>query len=149
MGPEHTSDPAQGFPGASETAWALHLAAAHTALETARADLLYARVFRRKELLGSPHKEDLQNRRILLDSESHKICTILWKESAFVSELELPDGMQKAFGDGEITQRGLAVMLSVDPRDVARLNFLVQSVVEAGSYLGLIQKERYLLNPER
>jgi hypothetical protein len=105
-------------------------------LDAQRTELLQTMVYASKLQDGSNQKY----RNILESLSAHYVCAHIWKESDYLPRSAMPSGMEKSFQGKAITQHGLAVLLSENPKDVSAQNTLVRTVSIAGAYYGLFER---------
>jgi hypothetical protein len=90
-------------------------------------------------------------RNTLLNELAFQVLAIIWKESEYVSETDLPVGIGKDFPNGRISQLGLARQLassvfSHDPDlrllNLGRLNSAIRNIAIAGYIYGLLGRRQ-------
>jgi hypothetical protein len=104
-------------------------------------ELLGEMVLSSASLAGPDRKDALRYARILKDREAYAVLTIIWKESAFVSDETLrAAGVARTFEDVELSAYRIAVSFADAPQHLAATNSRVRAICLAAEHFGLIER---------
>jgi hypothetical protein len=139
LGESGQLEPVTSLQFVTPTLRALDVLGAEENMDVCRQELLEELVFAQLQTNKQPESS---YKRLLLTTTAHKIIKVFWKESSFISDSELAImGMTRNFPANNITQHGLAVLLSEEPSDVSGLNTKIRSVTIAAAAFGLIERK--------
>jgi len=93
--------------------------------------------------LNCDRKSLLQFQRTLRDHETLGILQVIWKESPYLSDVELQAfGIRRIFCERPLTCWGLAREIAESARDLGKVHKRVVAIVRAGSAYGLIEAQK-------